>query len=61
MGYIYIISQARHLPGTAGGTQKVISPHISPAIPVGGGGGVGQGLQMTGALLNVAVLSMVQI
>ena len=32
-----------------GGTQKVIAPHISPAIPVDGGGG-GQGLQMTGAL-----------
>ena len=29
-----------------GGTQKVIAPHISPAVPVGGG----QGLQMTGAL-----------
>ena len=29
-----------------GGTQKVIAPHISPAVPVGGGG---QGLQMTGA------------
>ena len=29
-----------------GGTQKVIAPHISPAIPVGGA----QGLQMSGAL-----------
>ena len=40
-----------------GGTQKVIAPHISPAIPVGGGVGVegwGQGLQMTGALCVVS-------
>ena len=35
MGYIYVISQAWHLPG---GTQKVIALHISPAIPAGGGG-----------------------
>ena len=44
-GYIYVISQARRLPSTAGG-QKVIAKHISRAIPVGGVGG--QGLQMTG-------------
>ena len=29
-----------------GGTQKVIAPHISPAIPVGGGGG-GAGAAVT--------------
>ena len=34
-----------------GGTQKVIAPHISPAIPVVWGGG--QGLQMTGVLIPV--------
>ena len=32
-----------------GGTQKVIAPHISPAIPVVGGGV--QALQITGALI----------
>ena len=47
--YLYnIISLA--LTRYCGGTQKVIAPHISPAIPVGGGEGGGQELQMTGAL-----------
>ena len=32
-GYICIILLARHLPGTAGGTQKANVSHISPAIP----------------------------
>ena len=32
-GYIYVKSQARHLTRYCGRTQKVISPHISLAIP----------------------------
>ena len=50
-GYIYVISQARHLPGTAGELKRslprTLAP-LSPAHPRRLGGG--QGLQMTGAL-----------
>ena len=46
-----------------GGTQKVIAPHIGPAIPVGGGGGGGggQGLQRQLFLLWCIILDYLHI
>ena len=46
-GYIYVISQAQHLPSTAGELKRSLPRTLAPPIPAVGR----QGLQMTGALL----------
>ena len=57
MGYICVISQARHLPGTAEERQRSLPRTLAPLYPAhprSWEGGGGQWLQMTCALLTHA-------